>query len=166
MNCPHVRELLSAYLDGELPEQRSHAVAEHLAQCSGCREELHALRVTSELVSSLSRPRLAADLSQAVVQRASVPAWRERWAAFREFVAPRRRHLVRELGRAAAVAAIFLVAAAAPDSRVGRLVVSWPSQVAGAAGTGMAHLEAGLSEAQAFLDERAAASAVEQKAWR
>jgi len=166
MTCEKVRDLLSAYLDEELPESTARQVAAHLAECPACREELAGLRLTSHMLGSLPGPHLSTDLSAAVVARASVPGWKEKWAGVRDSLAPRKTVLVRQFGQAIAVFALFVVAAAAPDSRVGRLVVSWPCQVAGAAGTGMAQLTASLSEAQAFLDERAAISAAEQSARR
>jgi hypothetical protein len=44
MNCDLPIELLSAYLDGELDEQKKTAVEEHLDRCPKCRELLIALR--------------------------------------------------------------------------------------------------------------------------
>ncbi len=43
MNCVKVREVLSAYHDGELPEREARRVARHLLTCARCRERLSAL---------------------------------------------------------------------------------------------------------------------------
>jgi len=39
-NCSEIKELLSPYLDGELPEAQHRVVAEHLAACRDCAREL------------------------------------------------------------------------------------------------------------------------------
>jgi len=47
MNCNDVQQLLSEYLDGELPVEQQNAVRSHLAQCNACSAELkkyHTLR--------------------------------------------------------------------------------------------------------------------------
>ncbi len=36
-NCPIIREMLSAYLDGELTQQESQKVTVHLRDCDACR---------------------------------------------------------------------------------------------------------------------------------
>lgn len=47
------REDLSAYLDGQLPEQRRRRLEEHLAGCPACERELDGLRSVIEAVKSL-----------------------------------------------------------------------------------------------------------------
>lgn len=49
----HVSKLLSPYRDGELPEERSRQVAEHLISCARCRAEYEEIRFGATLASSL-----------------------------------------------------------------------------------------------------------------
>ncbi|MDR9451744.1 MAG: zf-HC2 domain-containing protein, partial [Acidimicrobiia bacterium] len=49
----HPSELLSALLDGELTGDEEVRIAEHLATCSGCREELDDLNAARTAVRSL-----------------------------------------------------------------------------------------------------------------
>src|SRR5919199_1642583 len=49
----HVRDELSAYLDGELAPAARQAVDEHLAACAECRAELESLRQTRDLLRAL-----------------------------------------------------------------------------------------------------------------
>jgi hypothetical protein len=56
MDCTEVKELLSAYHDGELgPDDRS-AVAEHLRVCHDCAGELEGFRCLSALAEGLVHP--------------------------------------------------------------------------------------------------------------
>lgn len=50
MRCRHAQKLLSAYLDGALPGQRTEAVRDHLAACERCRARHDRL---ATLVSSM-----------------------------------------------------------------------------------------------------------------
>jgi anti-sigma factor RsiW len=45
--------LLNAYLDGELPEPQSDAIARHLESCPQCRQTLASLKQTDEMVQGL-----------------------------------------------------------------------------------------------------------------
>ena len=49
-SCAETRELLSAYVDGELPPDRAAEVADHLASCAACAGEYEA----NEAISLLS----------------------------------------------------------------------------------------------------------------
>lgn len=147
MNCEDLRDLFSPYLDGQLTAAEADRLAAHLRTCPSCREELAALRFTSGLVSALPQAPLPADLAPRVVAHASPSLWRERLAAAREFLTPRRAFLV----RAVAVLAVFCIAVAAPRSRVGDIVISWPIRVAGAAETGIGYLAAGIVQARTLL---------------
>jgi predicted anti-sigma-YlaC factor YlaD len=49
-DCQTIRPLLVDYSDGELASDASQPVAEHLAQCAGCRAELRALETSLALV--------------------------------------------------------------------------------------------------------------------
>ncbi len=42
--CAAIRELLSAYLDGELPQQEAQQVSVHLRRCTECREIMEDFR--------------------------------------------------------------------------------------------------------------------------
>lgn len=52
-SCESVREFLVGYGDGELPADRAHQVADHLAGCEHCRRELAALRRSLELARGI-----------------------------------------------------------------------------------------------------------------
>jgi len=151
MNCKKAREMLSPHLDGRLSASEGAEVMSHLAACSACREELDALRLTSRLTASLPAARSKMDLAETVVARAAQSTWRERLRAVRDLVAPPGRFLVREYGRAAAVVVLFLLVVASRGQGAGDFVISWPGRVAGAAGTAVATLTAGLAEAQVML---------------
>lgn len=164
--CETVRELLSPFMDGELARALAGEVERHLEQCPRCREEMAGLRLTIQVLASVPSPALSADLSARAVERASMPRWREMWASIRASLAPRGTFFTGGLARAAAVFALFLLAATAPDSELGSLVSSWPRQVAGVAGTGAAYVTSGLSRAQAVLDERIVAATAQGTARR
>lgn len=73
MNCASVRNLLSAYLDSELPGAEMQQVRAHLLECSACRAECDDLREVKSLLRGLPRccapngleERLKAALNQA-----------------------------------------------------------------------------------------------------
>lgn len=52
MNCTEVKELLSAYFDGELNDELHAQVRQHVVGCSECRNELDGFDRLSQLVSS------------------------------------------------------------------------------------------------------------------
>lgn len=54
LTCREVVELLSDYLDGELPEPERVRVEEHLAGCDGCTMVLDELRETIRLTGMLT----------------------------------------------------------------------------------------------------------------
>ncbi|MCH7702240.1 MAG: zf-HC2 domain-containing protein [Planctomycetes bacterium] len=62
MNCPEVQHQLGLYLDQELPADLRPAFQEHLDQCSACRANLEAMKVTAGAVASLPEPRLPSEL--------------------------------------------------------------------------------------------------------
>jgi len=53
MNCREVRQELSAYIDGAIPEAMSAEISEHLKGCSECRAALEELRLTVSEIKSL-----------------------------------------------------------------------------------------------------------------
>lgn len=86
MNCSQIRDLLSAYLDGELAPQSHASTAEHLAQCAACAEALVRYERLSRLAnSSRGEPEPASDwsaLEQRLNNQAPAPrsARRDWWA--------------------------------------------------------------------------------------
>jgi anti-sigma factor RsiW len=66
MDCGRVREKLSCYLDGVLDEATLEAIEEHLESCTGCKEELEALRSTLGLTAILQDVDPPAFLSSAI----------------------------------------------------------------------------------------------------
>ena len=43
MNCTEIKKLIPVYLDGELGQEETLLVKEHIASCAACQKELHAL---------------------------------------------------------------------------------------------------------------------------
>lgn len=72
MECDKAKELLSAYLDGEVTEKERHLLEEHLASCKSCRQELEELRRIVGLVASLPKEAAPEGFAQRTV--ASLPA--------------------------------------------------------------------------------------------
>ena len=62
MDCCEVQTLLSAYYDGELPDESRTTVAEHLTQCSACAGELARFEKLSVLTQRLGTPEPPAQL--------------------------------------------------------------------------------------------------------
>ena len=56
MNCPDVQELLSAYYDGELPDDKHADVKVHLDGCSECARQLAGFEKLSALATSVATP--------------------------------------------------------------------------------------------------------------
>lgn len=91
MTCESVREQLTAYLDGELTDDRGSAVRGHLRGCDACRKvatDEAALRDGLRALPPLDPPAslwagVQAQLAAAEVEDAKRPAWRRllaRWA--------------------------------------------------------------------------------------
>jgi anti-sigma factor RsiW len=55
-DCVHIRERLSAYLDGETTTAETELVARHLEDCPGCRRELAALERLGAALADLTVP--------------------------------------------------------------------------------------------------------------
>lgn len=78
MNCATVQNLLSAYVDGEVPVKLRQEIAPHLETCAVCRAELIALQQLDTALSSLSSP-TPPDIAERVLSRIRRPAlswWR------------------------------------------------------------------------------------------
>jgi anti-sigma factor RsiW len=53
VNCAEFVELVTAFLDGELPEDDEQLVTEHLTECDGCTTYLAQFRTTVDLLGHL-----------------------------------------------------------------------------------------------------------------
>lgn len=53
MTCQELVELVTAYLEGTLPEEARTAFEEHLEECAGCAAYLDQMRATVELLGQL-----------------------------------------------------------------------------------------------------------------
>jgi predicted anti-sigma-YlaC factor YlaD len=99
VKCPEVRELLSAWLDGELTPEDLALVTRHLDSCAGCRRELAQLEALEEALGALPGPR-PSGLPEKVRARLS----------------PRRRHTWQSLALVASlVVGVFLGGALAQN---------------------------------------------------
>lgn len=67
MECEGIKESLSAFLDGELTEEESSNVRDHLERCPACRREIEAFRKVSALYRDLEDPEPPADLEERVL---------------------------------------------------------------------------------------------------
>lgn len=55
-DCREVAKILQAYLDGELPEDQTHLVAEHLEHCDRCGIEADVYREVKRSLEQLAVP--------------------------------------------------------------------------------------------------------------
>jgi len=62
VQCPKARRLFSPYLDGAVTGAEMLALQEHLSDCGTCHHEYQALRRTQQLLVSVGRPKVPADL--------------------------------------------------------------------------------------------------------
>jgi anti-sigma factor (TIGR02949 family) len=76
MKCYEVQEHLSAWLDGEVPEDLRPRLVEHLAACPACQAELAALERLDAALAELEAP-APRDLAAGVLRRLSrpTPSW-------------------------------------------------------------------------------------------
>ena len=105
MECTRTENLLSAYLDGDLPEREREGFAGHLRQCPRCAGEEKALKETLSLLRNLPAEKAPPELLQRVRHRIgqekeTVPLWKKLFLPL---------HIKIPL-EAAAVALIFLLA--------------------------------------------------------
>lgn len=77
MKCNEVQEHLSAWLDGEVPEELKPRLAEHLAFCPACQAELAALARLDAALAGLEAPEPRQDLAAGVLRRLPrpTPSW-------------------------------------------------------------------------------------------
>lgn len=105
MECTRTEDLLSGYLDGDLPEGEREGIAAHLGQCPRCAEEERALKETLSLLRNLPAEKAPPGLLEGVLRRIgqekeAVPLWKKLFLPA---------HIKIPL-EAAAVALIFLLA--------------------------------------------------------
>ena len=76
MKCTEVQEHLSAWLDGEVPEELRPRLADHLAACPVCQAELTALERLDAALAELEAP-VPRDLAAGVLRRLPrpTPSW-------------------------------------------------------------------------------------------
>lgn len=62
LQCPQARRLFSPYLDGAVTGTQMLALQNHLSECGACNQEYQGLRGTQQLLMSVGRPKVPADL--------------------------------------------------------------------------------------------------------
>ena len=62
LQCPQAKRLFSPYLDGAVTGTEMLALQNHLSECGACNEEYQGLRQTQQLLASVRRPQVPADL--------------------------------------------------------------------------------------------------------
>jgi hypothetical protein len=62
LQCPQAKQLFSPYLDGAVTGTEMLALQRHLADCGRCSEEYQSLQRTQQLLMSVARPKIPADL--------------------------------------------------------------------------------------------------------
>ncbi len=62
LQCPRAKRLFSPYLDGAATGAEMLALQQHLSDCSACNDEYQGLRRTQQLLASVKRPKVPADL--------------------------------------------------------------------------------------------------------
>jgi len=86
LQCPKAKRLFSPYLDGAVTGTEMLALQDHLVACAACDQEYRALRRTQELLVSMGRPKVPADLGlklRLAVSREAEPARRARFEGMR-----------------------------------------------------------------------------------
>jgi hypothetical protein len=73
MECGETKELLSAYLDGEVTEKERKLIESHLASCPSCASELEDLRRVVGLVAALPREAVPEGFVQNTIERLPAP---------------------------------------------------------------------------------------------
>jgi hypothetical protein len=62
LKCPQAKRLFSPYLDGAVTGTEMLALQQHLSDCGACQSEYQGLRRTQQLLVSVGRPKVPADL--------------------------------------------------------------------------------------------------------
>ena len=84
--CGDIRELLSAYLDGDLEARTAGDVRSHLESCPGCRTELELLRLTVGALRSLPELPAPAGILAGVRARLRPEPWHRRLLGGRQWL--------------------------------------------------------------------------------
>ena len=117
MKCD--RELLSAYLDGELKGRSLGRLEAHLARCAACRDELERLRAMDRVLDALEKPTAPDGFENRLAARL---------AGETERVVPIRRLVgVRRVVAAVAAAVVLVAGAALLMNQTSRRVTSTPT---------------------------------------
>jgi anti-sigma factor RsiW len=69
VNCRKVNNLLSAYMDGELPGVEQLQIRQHLRQCEICHEEHETLLLTKRMLSGLKMKEPCTNLEARILER-------------------------------------------------------------------------------------------------
>lgn len=85
VNCRKTNNLISAYIDGELPGVEQHMVREHLQQCNECRKEYEELLSMKRALSGMKmqspspnfQNQLLAKIHNEGSQTKGVPTWQD-----------------------------------------------------------------------------------------
>ena len=82
--CREIRAKLGRFADGELAPASQASVRNHIQECSGCRNELHALQTLSTTLDRLISPPVPEGLAAAVMSgvRERPAAARRAWSVF------------------------------------------------------------------------------------
>jgi len=107
MECTRTEDLLSAYLDGDLPERDREDFEGHLRQCPRCAGEEKALKETLSLLRNLPAEKAPAGLLEEVRRRIGQEQEKETVPLWKKLFLPAHIKIPLE---AAAVALIFLLA--------------------------------------------------------
>ena len=62
IECPQAKQLFSPYLDGAVTGTEMLALQGHLEACASCKKQYESLRKTQQLLTSVARPKIPADL--------------------------------------------------------------------------------------------------------
>jgi predicted anti-sigma-YlaC factor YlaD len=80
MRCETVKELLEAYVEGELDESIQEELEAHIADCQLCKQELALARIIPRLICSLATPPVPEDIIPSTLKRLhETPAVRRQW---------------------------------------------------------------------------------------
>ncbi|MGD0567251.1 MAG: zf-HC2 domain-containing protein [Candidatus Sulfotelmatobacter sp.] len=86
MECAEAKGLLSPYLDGAVTGTEMQALQRHLERCAACLREYRLLRQTQQLLTSMGRMKVPADLGlklRLAISREAAQTRRPRFEAFR-----------------------------------------------------------------------------------
>jgi len=75
MKCAHIEEMLSSYIEDELPAEKRQTVEAHLDACPDCRSLLSCLEATTDSLSRFPQAQISEDLLQRLH---AIPARRKR----------------------------------------------------------------------------------------